>query len=158
MKYKKDEANQHTPISYENVYRKYFDGAKANEIYHHILTTLHNDCPSRVIIYAGINDVHENAQATDVAKGIIDIGVMCISFWVNDISISSVLPHKDISFNKIIDEINNLLKNICQFNSFKFIFHKNIDLNTLCHDNLRLATVGTFLLTKIFADVFDGAD
>ena len=46
--------------SNEKVYTKYFDGAKANEICHHILTTLHNDCPSRVIIHAGTNDVHEN--------------------------------------------------------------------------------------------------
>ena len=70
-----------------------------------------------------------------MAKRIIDIGVMCKSFGVNDISISSVLPCKDISLNKIIDEINNLFKNIYEFNSFKFIFHKNIDLNMLCHDN-----------------------
>ena len=67
---------------------------------------------------------------TDVAKRIIDIGVMCKSFGVNDISISSVLPRKDI-LNKIIDEINNLLKNMYEFNSFKFIFHKNIDLSVL---------------------------
>ena len=67
---------------------------------------------------------------TDVAKRIIDIGVMCKSFGVNDISISSVLPRKGI-LNKIIDGINNLLKNMYEFNSFKFIFHKNIDLNVL---------------------------
>ena len=67
---------------------------------------------------------------TDVAKRIIDIGVMCKSFGVNDISISSVLPRKGI-LNKIIDEINNLLKNMYEFNSFKFIFFKNIDLNVL---------------------------
>ena len=94
----------------------------------------------------------------DVAKRIIDIGVMCKSFGVNDISISSVLPRKDISLNKIIDGINNLLKNMCEFNSFKFIFHKNIDSNMLCHHNLHLGPVGTFLLTKNFADVFNGAD
>ena len=118
----------------------------------------HNDRPSRVIINAGTNDIHENARVTDVPKRIIDIGVMCKSFGVNDISISSVLPRKGISLNKIIDEINNLLKNMCEFNSFKFIFHKKIDLNMLCHDNLHLGPVGTFLLTKNFADVFNGAD
>ena len=112
----------HITNSSENVHTKYFDGAKANEICHHILTTLHNDCPFWVIIHSGTNDVHENARATDVAKRIIDIGVMRKSFGVNDIGISSVLPRKDISLNKIIDEINNLLKNMCEFNSFKFIF------------------------------------
>ena len=50
----------HITNSNEKVYTKYFDGAKANEICHHILTTLHNNCPSRVIIHAGTNDVHEN--------------------------------------------------------------------------------------------------
>ena len=64
-----------------------------------------------------------------MAKRVIDIGVTCKSFVVNDISILSVLPRKDISLDKIIDEINNLLKNMCEFNSFKFIYHKNIDLN-----------------------------
>ena len=46
---------------------------------------------------------------------------------------------------------------MCEFNSFKFIFYKNIDLNMFCHDNLHLRPVGTFLLTKNFADVFNGA-
>ena len=138
----------HITNSNEKVYTKYFDGVKGNEICHHILTTLHNDRPSRVIIHAGTNDVHENARGTDVAKRIIDIGVMRKSFGVNDISISSVLSRKEISLNKIIDEINNLLKNMCEFNSFKFIFHKNIDINMLCHDNLHLGPVGTFLLQK----------
>ena len=93
-----------------------------------------------------------------MAKRIIDIGVMCKSFGVKDISISSLLPRKDISLNKITDEINNLLKNVCEFNSFKFIFHKNIDLTMLCHDNFHLRPVEIFLLTKNFADVFNGAD
>ena len=102
--------------------------------------------------------MHEIARATDVAKRIIDIGVICKSFVVNDMSISSVLQHKDISLDKIIDEVNNLLKNMCEFNSFKFIYQKNIDLNMLCHDNLHLGLVWTFLLTKNFADVFNVAD
>ena len=51
----------HTTNSNEKVYTKYIDGAKANEICHHILTTPHNDRPSRVITHAGTNDVHENA-------------------------------------------------------------------------------------------------
>ena len=37
----------HITNSNEKVYTKYFDGAKANEICHHILITLHNDRPSR---------------------------------------------------------------------------------------------------------------
>ena len=64
----KDMLGHHITHSNEKVYTKYFDGAKANEICHHILTTLHNDRPSRVIIHAGINDIHENARAADVAK------------------------------------------------------------------------------------------
>ena len=116
------------------------------------------DCPSRVILRAGTNAVHENARAIDVAKRIIDIDVICDSFEANDISISSVLLRKDISLNKIIDEINNLLRNMCEFNSFKFIFHKNIDLDMLCHNNLHLGPVGTFLLRKIFADIINGTD
>ena len=62
----KDMLKYHITNSNEKVYTKYFDGAKANEICH-ILTTLHNDYPSRVIIHAGTNDVHENARATHVA-------------------------------------------------------------------------------------------
>ena len=54
--------------------------------------------------------------------------------------------------------MNNLLKNMCEFNSFKFIFHKNIDFNMLCHANLHLRPTGTNLLTKNFADVLNGAD
>ena len=46
---------------------------------------------------------------------------------------------------------------MCEFNSFKLIYHKNIDLNMLCHNNLNLGPVGMFLLTKHFA-VFSVAD
>ena len=74
---------------------------------------------------------------------------MCKSFEVNDTS---------ISLNKVIYEINNLLKNICEFNSFKFIYHKNIDLNMLRYNNLHLRLVRMFLVTKKFADVFNVAD
>ena len=41
-----DMLKYHITNSNEKVYTKYFDGAKANEINHNILTTLHNDCPS----------------------------------------------------------------------------------------------------------------
>ena len=40
----------------EKVHTKYFDGAEANEICHQILTTFHNDGPSRVIIHA-VHDI-----------------------------------------------------------------------------------------------------
>ena len=58
----------HITNSNEKVYTKYFDGAKANEICHPILTTLHDDRPSRLIIHTDTNDVHEKAGATDVVK------------------------------------------------------------------------------------------
>ena len=47
---------------------------------------------------------------------------------------------------------------MCEFNSFKSIFHKNNDLNMLRHDYLHLGPAGTFLLTRTFANVFNGAD
>ena len=47
---------------------------------------------------------------------------------------------------------------MCEFNYFKFTFHKYIDLNMLCNDNLHLEPVGTFLHTKNVADVFNGAE
>ena len=78
-------------------------------------------------------------------KELLILVLMCKSFGVNDISVSSVLPHKDISLTKIIDEINNLLKNMCESN-----FDLNIDLNMLRHDNRHLPPVGTFLLPKNF--------
>ena len=62
----KDMLKYHITNSNEKVYTKYFDGAKANEICY-VLKTLDNDCPSRVIIHAGTNDIHENARVTDVA-------------------------------------------------------------------------------------------
>ena len=89
----------HITNSNEKVYTKYFDGAKNNEICYHILTTLHNDHPSRVIINAGTNEVYENARAIDVVERVIDIGVMCKSLGVNGICISSLLPRKDISLH-----------------------------------------------------------
>ena len=76
----KDMLKYYITNSNEKIYTKYFDGVKSNKICHHMLTTLHNDRPSRVVIHAGTNDVHENAWATDVTKKSIKIGVMCKSW------------------------------------------------------------------------------
>ena len=67
----KDMLKYHITNSSEKVYTKCFDGAKANKICRHMLTTLYSDRPSGVVIHAGTNDVHENARATDVAKKVL---------------------------------------------------------------------------------------
>ena len=72
------------------------------------------------------------------------------SFGIAKIAISSILPCKDLEFQKRVVETNNYLKDLCDFYGFPFIDNSNITENHLHHDEIHLNKTGLFLLGQNF--------
>jgi len=135
---------------------KSFEGANTKRIKHHILPSLHEEQPDKVIIHAGTNDISPNTihivRPFDLAEQILNVGKVCKSFGVDDIFISSILPRKDVECKQLILEVNDALKNMCNFNGFKFISNNNINDSFLHGDDIHLNSVGSHLLATNFTE------
>jgi len=146
----KDIINFNTEKDNVKTYSKSYDGAKSMELNHHILTTLYQDEPDMTIIHVGTNDINtrtiNSVPPIDVANNIITIGKRCKSFGIKCIVFSSILPRKDKKFQKYINEVNEHVKNICDFNSFLYIDNSNINEDYLHSDDIHLNTVGSYIL------------
>jgi len=105
-----------------------FDGATSRKLNHHILPTLHEEQPHMVIIHVGTNDIKEKTISStppiEIAKR--NIGNTCKRFGIRNVAYSSILPRKYQQCQKVINEVNTHLQNICNFNLFSFIDNSNI--------------------------------
>jgi len=135
------------------VIQKSFDGAPTRHLKHNILPFLHEEQPNSVIIHAGTNNLHEYllnvTRPDELAKEIIDIGKLCKEFQVENISISGILPRENKDIQKVTDEVNNLLKSMCEFNNFNFISNTNIDISCI-YDTIHTNDIGS----RIFRNKF----
>ena len=133
---------------------KNFDGTDVRRIQHNLLPSLHEDQIDSIIVHGGMNDISCNKLHTtwphDLAKKKINISNVCKSFGIAKITISSVLPQKDLELQKHVFERNNYLKDLCGFYGFSFINNGNITENYLHHDEMHLNKVGSFLLGQNF--------
>ena len=133
---------------------KNFDGADVRRIQHDLLPSLHEDQIDSIIVHGGMNDISRNKLHTtwphDLAKKKINISNVWKSFGIAKITISSVLPQKDLELQKHVFERNNYLKDLCGFYGFSFINNGNITENYLHHDEIHLNKVGSFLLGQNF--------
>ena len=78
------------------------------------------------------------------ADDIIDIAKLCASYRIKDIVVSSVLLKRNISLTRVIRELNDQLKIICQLDNFGFICNANVS-----RDYLWKSMMVSNLLTKV---------
>ena len=68
---------------------------------------------NNVVIDIGSNSITKfndnNLNAGDLAHRIINIGLKCISYGVNNISISFILKRNIFHINQVIYQVNNIL-------------------------------------------------
>ena len=147
-------------INYETkedkVWIKNFDGGKSKHINHHVLPFLHENLPEIVIIHSGTNDINENlihiTRPDELARTVVNIAKTCKNFGVTNIGVSSILPQRNQNVCKIIQETNDLLKSMCDFNNFTFIDNSNKNENFLSPDNIHLSDVGSRFLEANFIE------
>ena len=68
----------------------------------------------------------DTADPNKLADDITDISRLCARYGVKDIIVSSVLAKYNISFTRIIGELNDQLKTKCQLNNSGFICNDNV--------------------------------
>ena len=117
---------------------KSFGGIKSEELKYYVIPTVKEQDPDRVIIHVGSNNVNffnvKNKTAEEVAEDILEVGEMCKSLGVEDVTISSVLIKKNLILGKFIRDLNIVLENMCTRRNFRFINNDNIFNNLVSDD------------------------
>ena len=108
---RKDAFKESIPNS--RVFVKSFSGVNTNELGYYVVPVLVDEKLSNVVIHIGSNGItkfnYNNLNAGELAHRIINIGLKCISYGVNIISISSILKRNSFHINQVIYQVNNIL-------------------------------------------------
>ena len=94
-------------LSNGKAYFSVFCGSTIKRIKHFAAPTLVQDKPDVIIIHVGCNDVTKQKRDTvnpnQLANDINNIAKLCAGYGVKDIIVSSVLPKRDTSLTRIIE-------------------------------------------------------
>ena len=108
---RKDTFKESIPNS--RVFVKSFSGVNTNQLGYYVVPVLVDEKLSNVVIHIGSNGItkfnYNNLNAGELAHRIINIGLKCISYGVNIISISSILKRNSFHINQVIYQVNNIL-------------------------------------------------
>ena len=134
-----------------NIKKKFFPGAKANEVGHYILPTLDELKPDVMIIHVGTNNLQQpNFDSTTLASEILDVGQRAVEKGVGTVFISSMTPRKDGYLQRRLEEVNSILERECSSLGFIFISNEAILLENVCHDGVHLLDSGMNVLANNF--------
>ena len=139
------EFNEHLHVGTARFRR--FSGATAKRLQHYVLPTLIEETPDVAIIHVGGNDLPTKksnpSSIVDIAKSIIDTGILCLNYNVKDIFICGIIRRNVGYMEKRRVELNDLLKRSCKLHSFIFIDNDNIERTCLARDNVHLNEEGS---------------
>ena len=132
-----------------------FSGANSKQLDHYITPTLVDDRPDAAILHVGTNDILSNANDTELANNIINVGLNCKNHGVSNVFISSILVKKNPKLNPVIQRINYQLRELSEINGFLFINNDVITTEDLWRDDIHLKDIGTNILSRNFYQVLD---
>ena len=108
-----------------------------------------DDKPDAIVIHVGTNDILNHANHEDIARSIINIGLVCKNHCVNEVFISSVLVKKNLNLTAMVRRVNDMLRDLREKNGFSFICNV-ITTNYLWNDRVHLQDMGTHILSNHF--------
>ena len=136
-----------------------FSGVTVQRLNHFVEPMLVEDKPDVVLIHVGCNnvtkDMKDKLNVKELSKNIIDIGLKCKAYGVDEVIISSILVKKDRNLTKLIRQVNNILRDECKKLEFSFICNDNISADYLCGDGIHLLDQGTYILGSNFVDTIN---
>ena len=110
-----------------------FRGAISKRLNHYILPTLHKNHPDVVLLHIGSNDINTKRYQTKdrintgkLTGDIINISKSCIDLGVKEVVILLILPKKNIELTRLIQQMNDSLREQYVLNGFGFISDHNI--------------------------------
>ena len=130
---------------------KSFSGSKTEDSVDY-LKPLIRKTPEEIIVHVGTNDVKDNTKsAKQIAAGIL----LNLGNQIKDklpctkVTFSSLIVRNDkMSVLNKINNINVILKRVCDQNNWSYIDHGNIDYSCLNRRSLHLNRKGTSLVSK----------
>ena len=132
---------------------KSFSGSKTEDMADY-LKPLMRKTPDEIIVHVGTNDVKDDTKSAEVvAAGILNLGNQIKDKFPNTkVSFSSLIVRKDKTsvLNKI-NNINVILKRVCDQNNWTYVDHNNIDYSCLNRGGLHLNRKGSSLVSKNFS-------
>ena len=126
-----------------------FSGANSKQLDHYIIPTLVDDRPDAALLHVGTNDILSNANDTELANNIINVGLNCKNHGVSNVFISSILVKKNPKLNPVIQRINYQLRELSEINGFLFINNDVMTTEDLWRDDIHLKDIGTNILSEI---------
>ena len=122
-------------------------GATSREIGHYSQLPLNDIRPSKVIIFAGSNDISRDKTINEfeVVERIMTIGRNAKSVGAT-VFISSLLIRVGYEYQNMIKRINVLLERFCGEEGFNFINHSDIATAHIGYDGLHVNKYGRSIL------------
>ena len=132
-----------------------FSGANSKQLDPYIIPTLVDDKPDVALLHVGTNGILSNANDTELANNIINIGLHCKNHGVNKVFLSSKLVKKNPKLNRIIRRVSDQLRELCKINDFLFINNEMITTDHLWRDGIHLQYISTNILSRNFYQILN---
>ena len=132
-----------------------FSGANSKQPNHYIIPTLVDNKPDVVLLHVGTTDVLSNANDTELANNIINIGLNFKNHGVSRVFISSILVKKILKLNPVIRRVNDKLRKLCEMYVFIFVNNDMITTDHLWRDGIHLQVIGINILPRNFYQVLN---
>ena len=98
------------------------------------------------------NQTKDRVNTEKLTGDIIISGKSCIDLGVKEELISSILPKKNIALTRLMQQVDDSLREQCILNEFVFISNHNISRTHLWKDGIHLEDLGTNILAGNFVD------
>ena len=119
---------------------KYFPGATSKDLLHYVDTTLQDNLFEVALIHIGINDIVNNKKFlnTDhMLENIKNIARKCKKYGIQKVLIWGLLTTNRVA-QDVIEEVNKLIKNMCNIEGCCYVKKDNITRANLFKDSLHL--------------------
>ena len=128
-----------------------FNGKLAKHFKTYVTAHMPEDSPDVVVIQAGGNDLRTKERPVEIAKSIIEAGIVCKNLGATKVLISSVLPRSDFHLQLKRHDVNQLLQGLCEIHNFIYIPNDFMKLSEhISYDGVHLNESGTVLLQNTF--------
>ena len=115
-------------------------------------TTLQDNLFEVTVIHIGINDIvnNKNYLNTDhMLENIKNIALKCKRYGIQKVLISGLLTTNRLA-QDVIEEVNKLIKNMCNIEGYCYVNNDNITRANLFKDDLHLLDTGKQILADNF--------
>ena len=123
---------------------KYFPGSTSKDLLHYVDTTLQDNLFEVAVIHIGTNDIvnnKKNLNTDHMLENIKNIARKCKRYGIQKILISGLLTTNRLA-EYLIEEVNGLIKNMCNIEEYCYVNNDNITRANLFKDGLHLLGTG----------------